>query len=638
MARGLNPQQAEAVAATRGPVCILAGAGSGKTTTITRRIANQVLTGAFAPSEILAVTFTNKAAAEMVSRLARSSVTQVRTKTFHAEALAQYRRSSDEPKDLVASKGAILASLVQSLPMPYRFTSVRDVATEIEWAKNKRLKPGSYASGIGDHEPPIPLDLMSGVFASYERRKAAAKQIDFEDLLEQTIVLLESNIAATMEIRERYRAFTVDEYQDVNLLQQTLLDIWVGDRDDICVVGDDHQSIFGFTGATADHLLRFPERYRSAKVITLTTNYRSTPEVLAIANLLVPRLGGTPKRLESAGGGGSGVSPTIATHATAGDEVSAIVSKAGELRRAGVAWEEMAVLYRINGRSEDLELELAKARIPFQVKDSPFMRRPAARAVISKLKRMSNLPVAKTVHEITDSLGYREDGSFTGDEATRQADMARLRALATGTTGDIASFLKDLEGRFASEDSTKGIQILTYHRAKGLEFTAVFMPRCEDKEIPFALSKSDDDIAEERRLFYVGITRAKRYLQLSWCRTREGERRKMQTPSPFLMEIGLAPEPGTSSRRTEAGNGKSRTSVAVGAADEPLFHALRSWRLEKSRELSVPAYVIFHDATLAAIASDRPSTVAALAQIQGVGPSKCERFGADIIRVVLGNG
>lgn len=633
IARGLNLEQMEAVQLLRGPVCILAGAGSGKTTTITRRIANQVREGAFAPSEILAVTFTDKAAKEMVSRLQVLSVREVRARTFHAEALAQYRRYCPEPFDILGSKGPVLASLVQSLPMPYKFTSLREIATEIEWAKNRRLTPSTYEARRGEHEPPIPVDLMSKVFASYERRKAAARQIDFEDLLEQTIAILENDFDTLQEVRYRYRAFTVDEYQDVNLLQQTLLELWLGDRDDICVVGDDYQSIFGFTGASASYLLGFPNRFRACKVVTLTTNYRSTPEILSIANQLVPRLGGTTKVLNAALT--PGPAPAVRKFILAEDEVTFIVETSRKLNRDGVPWEEMAVLHRINGRSEELELALAKAGTPYHVKDSVFLRRPAARAMIPKLRRMLKRAASEAVIELTDQFGYKPEDDFSGDEATRQADLGRFRAMASSFGGDVAEFIKDLEGRFSSDESRRGLQILTYHRSKGLEFTAVFLPRCEEREIPFVLAKTDADLAEERRLFYVGITRAKRHLFLSCCAMREGERRKMQNPSPLLKEIGWVPNSGEAPPRTaaKATNGK-RAGTSVPPGDQSLFDALKSWRLEKSREAGVPAYVIFHDSTLASIASARPTSITGLAGISGVGPAKCERFGEEVIEVV----
>src|SRR5437660_9159816 len=236
---GLNDAQIEAVEAVTGPVAILAGAGTGKTTTITRRIANQVLTGAFMPGEILAVTFTAKAAGEMRSRLQALGATGMRANTFHAEALAQFRRFSSEQPEILAHKGQVLHRIALSLPMPYRFTALRDLAGEIEWAKNRRIPARDYLDRLDSHESPIPGDLMHRVYVTYETRKRNAGMIDFEDLLERTVGLLQEDERALGVVRGRYRTFTVHEDQDVNLLQQTLLDLRVGAREDACVVGDD---------------------------------------------------------------------------------------------------------------------------------------------------------------------------------------------------------------------------------------------------------------------------------------------------------------------------------------------------------------------------------------------------------------
>ncbi|HEX6953154.1 MAG TPA: ATP-dependent helicase, partial [Gaiellaceae bacterium] len=231
---GLNPEQRAAVATPRGPVCILAGAGTGKTTTITRRIAWQVASGAFEPGQIVAVTFTDKAAGELRTRLRTLGVDGVRASTFHSAALALLRHFEGDPGRILPSKAPLLRRIGNSLPGAFRFRPAGDLATEIEWAKNRRLTPDTYYDWLGDHEPPIPPDLSLRVFREYERRKAAEGMLDFEDLLERAVRLLESDDVARAAVHDRWRAFTVDEYQDVNLLQQSLLDRWLGERDDLC--------------------------------------------------------------------------------------------------------------------------------------------------------------------------------------------------------------------------------------------------------------------------------------------------------------------------------------------------------------------------------------------------------------------
>ena len=296
----LNSEQQRAVDAVRGPVCILAGAGSGKTTTITHRVANQVESRAFRAEEILAVTFTDKAAGEMRARLDGLGASGVRCSTFHSAALGQLRFfAAEPPQRILASKALPLRHIGNTLRRPYRFRPAADLATEIEWAKNRRITPDDYLRSLGDHEPPIPSDLMLRVYREYERRKAEQGWADFEDLIELTIRLFDADEGALEQVRDRYRAFTVDEYQDVNLLQQTLLDRWLGDRDELCAVGDDYQSIYAFTGASPDYLLSMPRRFPNATVVRLEENYRSTPEVLEFANRLVPRLGGAEKVLRA---------------------------------------------------------------------------------------------------------------------------------------------------------------------------------------------------------------------------------------------------------------------------------------------------------------------------------------------------
>lgn len=636
---GLNDAQREAVESTRGAVCILAGAGTGKTTTITRRIAWQVGSGEFDAGQILAVTFTQKAAREMGDRLGRLGASGVRAMTFHAEALGQFRRFSPHQPDILSHKGQILHQIAQRLPMPHRFTALRDLAGEIEWAKNRRLSARDYLSGIHGHEPPLPPELMQRVYVEYEKRKRRAGMIDFEDLLERTVEILATDERALALVRGRYHAFTVDEYQDVNLLQQTLLDQWVGARGDVCVVGDDYQSIFGFTGASASYLLRFPQRFDQCTVVTLTENHRSTPEILTVANRLVPRMGGSRKQLRAVRA--SGPAPQLRDFDSGPDEVGFIVDACRTHHDDGMQWEDMAVLFRINGRSEDFEEAFARAGIPYQVRDGSFLARPAARAFLARVRRAPEDLAAAGAEQIARELGYDARGKYeAGDEATRQADLERLQQLArelqaARDDATLQDFVEDVRARFATEEQGRGVQLMTYHRAKGLEFDAVFLPRLEDKEMPFALSTSAEDIAEERRLFYVGITRAKRYLSLSYARSREGERRSKPRRSPFADEI--LPPPARADvvarDRAAASEARERKRVPDGPPD-PLLDALKAWRLDVAKRAGLPAYVVFHDSTLQQIAQQKPGSHAELRAIPGVGAIKMQRYGDDLLAVL----
>jgi DNA helicase-2/ATP-dependent DNA helicase PcrA len=592
---GLNPEQQAAVRATRGPVCVLAGAGTGKTTTITRRIAWQVANGTFPAAEIVAVTFTDKAAGELRGRLAALGVEGVRASTFHSAALALLHRFGGAPGRILATKALTLRRIGNGLPRSYRFRPAGDLATEIEWAKNRRLTPATYLAGLGGHEPPLPADLAFRVFREYERRKAETGELDFEDLLERTIRLLEENEEALATVRDRWRAFTVDEYQDVNVLQQTLLDLWLGDRDDVCVVGDDYQSIYGFTGASAEWLLALPRRFPQTHVVRLEQNYRSTPQVLELANRLAPKLGGSAKELRATLA--AGPEPIV----RAGEDVPARVR---ELEAVGVPFEEMAVLVRTNARTTEFEEAFHEAGIPFQ--GASLLARDAARQVLKAVARTGG-PAADVVREVAVAQGLLDvvPDKLGEREQTRQADLARLVRLAEEFDGDGDGFVASLRDRFG-ESAGRGVHLLTLHRAKGLEFDAVFLPRLEEGELPNRRA----DVDEERRLLYVGVTRARRHLFLTW----QGK------PSRFLKECDLV-----ASGDQVAAVPKAKLELT------PAVQALKEWRLARARAEEVPAYVVFNDRTLAELIARSPRTIAELAAVPGIGPAKLERFGSELL-------
>jgi DNA helicase-2/ATP-dependent DNA helicase PcrA len=647
---GLYDQQREAVTAVRGPVAILAGAGTGKTTTVTRRIAYQVLTGAFPASAILAVTFTEKAAGELRTRLADLGVEGVEARTFHAAALSQlgrlFERHTGSPLPrILDSKAPVLSSLANALPPPHKFLPRSELAGEIEWAKNRLGTPATYLALLHDegHTPPIPPELMGSIFEGYERRKERMGRIDFEDMLGLGVRLFDDHPEAVAAVRERFQAFTVDEYQDVNALQQALLDRWVGDRDDVCVVGDDHQTIYSFTGASPDHLRSFPDRYPNAVVVRLERNHRSTPQILTVANALADHLGGFRKELHATQP--DGPAPTARALADEDAEIGFVVSTARELHHDGVAWDQIAVLMRINARSERFEEALAAATIPYQVRDGAFLRRTGPRAVLAQLKRGGGgVGVAQAVAAVTDGLGYAPDAAHDSDEElTRQADLGRMRQLAqeyaaaAGNAASLAGFAEELTHRFAPERQGRGVQLMTYHRSKGLEFDAVFLPRLLDGELPYRSKRSTADPEEERRLLYVGITRARRHLYLSWPRTPK------TAPSPFLAEVGVKAAARSSSsagtRREPAAKAPAKApgrgpAVAMPRRGGDLFDRLREWRRVRAKTDNVPPYVVFHDATLRAIADAVPRDWADLAGIGGVGPAKLERYADEVLEVI----
>jgi DNA helicase II / ATP-dependent DNA helicase PcrA len=658
----LDPEQREAVLATTGPVAILAGAGTGKTRVISRRTAYAVATGVVPPDQALVVTFTDKAAGEMVERLRGLGLPGVTARTFHAHALSQLRhfwpaRHDGEPlPQILDSKIPILGRLARQLPGHYRFTPAKDLADEIEWAKSRRIGPRAYEGEVArlapGREPPVPVDLFVRTFEGYERAKARAGRIDFDDLLVETVRLLEDDRQAAEMVRARKRWFSVDEYQDTSPLQQRLLELWLGDREDLCVVGDVDQTIYTFTGASSGFLTGFAQRHPGARLLDLTRNYRSTPQVLELANRLIAA-DGRSKRLSA--GRGSGPEPTMTRHATADAELDAIVARLRSLIREGVQPAEIALLVRMNAQIEPIEAALTRAGIAYQVRGIRYYDRPEVKAAMTALRRpgltATGLALLKDVrHRWVDEVGFEEDGGSATDgrEAQeRQSSLETLLAIVTSVVeadpaADADAVRRELDRRAAHErdGGADGVNLLTYHRAKGLEWDAVFLPMLEEGSLPIRQALDDDAaLAEERRLLYVGITRARVHLGLSWADRREARGREgRRQPSRFLLDLrGSRPLPRGESRvRDLGGPPATQRAPRPGDPSDPVFAALRDWRLSTARDEGKAAFVIAHDSTLAAIAEARPTSLAALRRVKGMGPATLERYGDGILAVLAG--
>jgi DNA helicase-2/ATP-dependent DNA helicase PcrA len=645
----LDPEQREVVLAPVGPVCVLAGAGTGKTRAITRRIAHLVTTGTLPPGQVLAVTFTARAAGELRSRLRALGAEGVQARTFHAAALRQLgyfwpQAVGGRMPQLVKSKAGLVAGAGRRLRVNLSGPTLRDVTAEVEWAKATMQTPESYpvaALEAGRETPMDPADL-GRIYAAYEEVKRESGALDFEDLLLLTAALIEEHRFVADELRSRYRHFVVDEYQDVNPLQQRLLDAWLGGRDSLCVVGDPDQTIYSFTGASSHYLRDFPRRHEGTAMVRLVRNYRSSPQVVGLANRVV----GAGK-LEAQGERGPDVA--YAQSPSEAEEAADVARRIGLLRAAGTPASEIAVLYRMNAQSEVYEQALSAADVPYVLRGGErFFERPEVREAVVLLRgaaraaeedRPEALPTV--VAEILATTGWRADRPPAGTGAVRErwenlAALVRLAESAAVERPDegLTAFVADLAERASAQHAptVEGVTLASLHAAKGLEWDAVFLVGLVEGVLPITHAVTPEQVAEERRLFYVGVTRARRHLTLSWALAREAGRRPR--PRSTFLE-GLAPQAAMPSARSGRAKGRA---TASSAADPELFERLRTWRTEAAKELKQPAFCVFTDATLVAIADARPTSEAALRKVPGVGASKLERFGADVLSLLAGDG
>jgi DNA helicase-2/ATP-dependent DNA helicase PcrA len=636
----LNEEQRAAVTATSGPVVILAGAGTGKTRVISHRVAYAAATRAIDPRLALVVTFTEKAATEMRHRLRKLGLPDVQASTFHAAARRQLAHfwpeiHGQELPETLDSKLRIIAPLARSLPGGYKFAPAKDLADEIEWAKVRRMRPETYAP---DREPPVPKDVFTRLWRSYEDSKRRRNVIDFEDMLTLAVELYESDAGALALAHRRYGWFSVDEYQDTNRLQEDLLRLWLGDGRDLCVVGDPDQTIYSFTGASSEYLTTFADRFADARVVRLSQNYRSSPQVIGLANRLIP---GRELRSSQA----EGPMPELLPAPDGDAESALVVARLRALIAEGVPVGEIAILVRTNAQLVGFEAALTTAEIPFTVRGVRFFARPDVRAAIRSLRTDATGRLSRVVAtRWRTELGFDEGappGPASGAEARdRHAALATLLAIARALETErpdatVADLLAELARRDATEADAAGdgVTLSTIHRAKGLEWDAVFLAQLEEGTLPIRQSASDAEaLAEERRLLYVGITRARRHLLLSWAGTRIGSKGApvRARASRFIAEL----RPNAVARPAPRASGPPHATFELSAADEPLLERLIEWRRERARADAVPAYVVADNKTLAAIAVRRPSDGVALLGVPGIGQRKVATYGDDILQIV----
>ena len=535
----LDPDQRAVALASRGPVCVIAGAGTGKTRAITHRIAYAAAIGTMDPAKVLALTFTAKAAGEMRARLRSLGVPTVAARTIHSAALKQllYFWPSvfgGRTPDLMTTKTGFLTEAINraGLSESVRATNrelMRDIASEIEWAKVSQVAPSDYVDEISKRmqKPRVLPEQMVQIYTAYESVKKQELAIDFEDVLLLCAAMLEQEPEVRERVQDQYRYFTIDEYQDVSPVQQRLINAWLGKRNDICVVGDPAQTIYSFAGATPVFLNTFTQRFPDAEVIRLSTGYRSTPEITFAANALL-RHGSMGQELVAQNGHGS--APSVIGYADEASEVTGVLSEITELLTAGTPPHEVAILARTNSQLKSVERAMLKVNLPYQVRSTErFFDRKEVRDFLSEVRKASVIPAEG--QGWIDELRTLAQPYLTGEAID---GIAALLHLARELESDenfspktLRGYLREVEDRVQQNNppTMPVVTLATLHAAKGLEWERVFLIGASEGQLPV----SDASIDEERRLFYVGITRAKADLHISY----------RKSPSPFLRESGL---------------------------------------------------------------------------------------------------
>jgi DNA helicase-2/ATP-dependent DNA helicase PcrA len=559
---GLDPEQRQVALAARGPVCVLAGAGTGKTRAITYRIAYAALSGTVDPAHVLALTFTVRAAGELRGRLRQLGVGQVRASTFHAAALRQLnyfwpRVVGGRPPQLVDSKAGLVREAAKRALVRLDGTpgALADTAAEIEWAKVIQVRPDGYpaAAAVAGRSAVAGADNLAAVYAAYEELRRERHLIDFESVLELTAAILIDSRAAAGQVHDIFRHFVVDEYQDVNPLQKLLLEAWLGDRDDLCVVGDPNQVIYSFTGATSAYLTGFTAEFPAATVVRLVRDYRSTPQVVAVANQLVRSA--SPLAAQRP----PGPRPVLIEYPDDAAEAAGLAHRVRTLMTAGVPAREIAILVRVNADTERFELALAEAGLPYVIRGAErFYDRPVVRQALVLLRGAARGAAAgdssdslpDSVRHVLTGIGLtpRPPSALRGAASVREnwESLAAIAQLAddmhaAGPEATLADFSAELTMRadLGQAPAVDGVTLASMHAAKGLEWDAVLLPGLVEGLMPIVHARTAEALEEERRLLYVAVTRAREHLCLSWSSARAPGGRGGRQRSRFLDGVRL---------------------------------------------------------------------------------------------------
>ncbi len=664
----LTPEQREAVVSTATPLCILAGAGSGKTRVLTRRIAYRLETGSADPRHVLALTFTRRAASELGGRLRALGVRdRVTAGTFHAVALAQLRQrwaDRGEPAPaLLARKGRLVAAILSarrdlaggpaagSAGGP-AVSPVGAVVAEIEWAQARLVTPDSYGAAVAGARRRLPMaaDDFAGVYARYQLEKRRRGLVDFDDLLARLATAIESDQEYAAATRWRWRHVFVDEFQDLNPLQDRLLSAWLGSGRDLCVVGDPNQAIYAWNGADPRLLIEFPVRYPGAEVIRLDTNHRSSPQVVAAARAVLGESGGGSPGCRRS----EGPPVTVRCYPTELSEARGVAAALRLQHAPGVAWSQLAVLARTNAQLTVVERALRAAGIPCRLPGGNLLDRPEIVAALAELaapagdgvRLATRLPDLAALAELAEDARGGESDRERAQGLALLVDLGREYAqLDAGAT--LAGFQAWLAASIGSDRGADAgprpdaVTLSTFHRAKGLEWPIVYLIGLEEGLVPLG-----PDIEEERRLLYVGLTRAERGVHCSWAARRSfGAKPVPRQPSPWLAAIEASTGGEVTASRRERGGlpaelRAARQRLRRLASQEgeesggDVLVALQAWRQRMARDAQVAPHVVCHDATLAALAAALPATPSELLAVPGLGPVKAARYGDALLALV----
>jgi DNA helicase-2/ATP-dependent DNA helicase PcrA len=660
----LNEAQREAVTTDAAPLAIIAGAGSGKTRVLTRRIAYRCLQRTADARHVLALTFTRKAAGELQGRLRRLGLRDdVEAGTFHGVAYAQLRRRwadrGTQPPELLVRKVPVLLRLLG------RKSSVQaiDVAGEIEWAKARLVAPDDYveAASAAGRQTSIGSTEMARLYEGYEAEKRRQRQVDFDDLLGLCVRAIETDrdFAATQQWR--FRHLFVDEFQDVNPLQFRLLNAWRGDRRDLCVVGDPHQAIYSWNGADPRLLRDLSRLVAGTATVALEHNYRSSPQIIATANHVLDS--GAVRGLRLRATRPDGPVPAVRFMADDRSEARGIARAVLDRHRPGAAWSHQAVLTRTNAQTVLIAEACRRLGVPVRVRGQrPYLELPEVREVLRSMQR-ARAPLTEQMAALEERLSASEQQteSLSDAELDRMRNLEELLRLSSeytkedqsATAAGFVAWLSATVGRDDAGAPGDALDLATFHGAKGLEWPIVHLAGLEDGLVPIGHARTEEAVAEERRLFYVAVTRAERELRMTWAAERTfGAKAMRRRPSPYLADLeplfdaltaGTAPADAARTipavRETIRSARGTRTSRRSGPpdiepVDRPLFDELRTWRTQRAKAAGVPAFVIFDDKTLKALAARRPRDRVSLRSVPGIGPVKSERFAGEVLEIV----